>query len=132
MLAVVYLVTLIVPWVLICILDRRPFTAPSYHDQRGRMDAGGVQRALTFASVFRALSGVIVIPITSLILSHAVVAYSQRHSHEKKLNMRQLFALADRGWADVSILWGAFRGPSSSRLLWLGAGLLVLGARFLL
>lgn len=127
MLAIVYLITLIVPWVLMCFLNNRPFTTPSYHDQRGRMDARGIERALTFINVFRSISGVIVIPITSLILSHAVVAYSQRHSHEKKLNMRQLFALADRGWVDVKILWGAVKGPSSSRLLWLGAGLIVLG-----
>ena len=39
--------------------------------------------------------------------------------------MRQLFALADRGWVDLTILWGG--QGNSSGLLWLGALLVVIG-----
>lgn len=129
-LTVLYLTTLIVPWVLMCILNKRPLTAPSYYYQKGGLSAKGfiaMGGILAFINVLRAISGVIMAPVTSIILAHAVVVYSQMRHHEQELNMRQLFALADRGWADPVALWDCRRQGSSSRLIWLGALLLVLG-----
>ena len=129
-LALLYLTTLVVPWVLMCILNKQPLTAPSYYYQKGARSARNflaLTGVLAFINVLRAISGVIVIPITSVILAHAAVVYSQRRRHEQELNMRQLFALANRGWADPGVLWECRRQGSSSRLLWLGGLLLLLG-----
>ena len=129
-LALLYLTTLVVPWVLMCILNKQPLTAPSYYYQKGARSARNflaLTGVLAFINVLRAISGVIVIPITSVILAHAAVVYSQRRRHEQELNMRQLFALANRGWADPGVLWECHRQGSSSRLLWLGGLLLLLG-----
>ena len=129
-LLVLYLATLIVPWVLTCILDKRPLTASTYHDQRGRVDVSGYLsfwRVLAFVYALRAISGILTIPVTSVILAHAAVRYAQRCHPDQKLNMRQLFALADRGWADISILWHPKKSGKSSWLLWLGALLVLIG-----
>lgn len=126
-LAVVYLITLIVPWVLICVLDKQPLTAPSYYYQKSGVSKTALESTLVFVSVLRAISAVIVVPVTSIILGHAAVTFSQRRHAEQKLNMRQLFALVDRGWADVVTLWNCKELGSSSRLLWVGAALIGLG-----
>ena len=129
-LAVLYLPTLIVPWVLLCVMDRRPLISPSYINQKAgvsREDYTTLSNVLAFVNVLRAISGVIVIPITSIILAHAAVVYSQRRRHGQELNARQLFALADRGWANIGTLWTSNKTGSSSLLLWLGALLLLLG-----
>lgn len=126
-LAVVYLICLIVPWVLICVLDKQPLTAPSYYYQKSGVSKTALDSTLVFVGVLRAVSAVIVVPVTSIILGHAAVTFSQRRNPEQKLNMRQLFALVDRGWADVVTLWNCKEHGSSSRLLWLGAALIVLG-----
>ena len=84
------------------------------------MSAKGVNALsgiLAFINVLRAVSGVIVVPFTSIILAHATVMYSQRRRHEQELNMRQLFALADRSCADPGTPWDCRRQDSSSRLL---------------
>lgn len=113
-----------------CILNKRPFTTPSYYYQKGGVPPReyiALTGVVAFVNVLRSISGVIVVPITSIILAHAAVVYSQRRRHEQELNMRQLFALADRGWANLATLWNCRREGSSSRLLWLGALLLLLG-----
>ena len=129
-LTVLYLITLVVPWVLICVLNKRPLSAPSYYSQKGGVSERGYHvfnSVLVFISVLRSINGVLVVPVTSIILAHAVVVYSQRQHHEQKLNIRQLFTLADRGYANVKTMWSCRKEGSSSRLLWLGALLLVLG-----
>lgn len=126
-LAVVYLISLTVPWVLICVLDKKPLTAPSYYYQKSGVSKTALDSTLVFVSVIRAISAVMVIPVTSIILGHAAVTFSQRRNAEQKLNMRQLFALVDRGWANVVTLWNCQKHGSSSRLLWVGAALILLG-----
>ncbi|CAG1985808.1 unnamed protein product [Fusarium graminearum] len=69
------------------------------------------------------------LPIVSALMAQAVVVYSQQRKkgQENKLNVLQLFALSDRGWMDLPILWTSCFGARShsSRFLWLAAGLVL-------
>lgn len=79
-LAVLYLATLIIPWVLICILEKRPLTSLSYYYQKGAKSAESflvLAGVLVFINTLRAVSGVIVAPATSAILVHVIVVYSR-------------------------------------------------------
>ncbi|KAJ6479128.1 hypothetical protein C8R45DRAFT_832888 [Mycena sanguinolenta] len=120
----VYLPTLIVPWILICVLDVRPLNAPSYNDQSGSIPASGLETIYNVVVVIRILnsiSGVIVVPVVGTIIAHAAVVFSQRRRPKQDLNLLQLFALADRGWGSIPTLWSAgFTGASSS-FLWVAA-----------
>ncbi|MBE3046963.1 hypothetical protein IMZ48_31435 [Candidatus Bathyarchaeota archaeon] len=65
-LAVVYLITLIVPWVLICVLDKQHLTSSSYYDQKTGVSKAGYSTfkgIVVFINVLQAVSGVIVVPV---------------------------------------------------------------------
>jgi hypothetical protein len=126
----IYLVTLIVPWVLICILDTRPLTISSYHDQRGRVDSQAYLSfwsILALVNILRSLSGILTIPVTSTIVAYAAVTYAQKRHAKQKLNATQLFALSDRGWADVTKVWHANSSGRGSPLFWYGVLLVLIG-----
>jgi len=129
-LAGIYLTTLIVPWILTCILDKRPLTATDYYDQRGDVSP---ERYLAFfgvlalVNVLKVVSAVLTIPITTAILAYTSVTYCQRRRADQELSITQLFALSDRGWSDLTILWHSGREGRSSQMLWLGALLVAIG-----
>ena len=73
-------------------------------------------------------------PIVSALLAHGAVVYTQRREVQQKqaTTLRQTFALADRGWMDISLLWNAhMHRLMSSKYLWLAAGLLALSMSIL-
>ncbi|KAH7313708.1 hypothetical protein B0I35DRAFT_480376 [Stachybotrys elegans] len=126
----IYMIILIVPWVLLCILAERPFSASSYYDQRGtmtRQDIQAIDAVVRFANGMRAMSALLSIPITSTIMAYAAVRYSQRRKADQVLSTRQLFFLADRGWMDLSIMWPGRVGMKLSGMVLLGAGLVFFG-----
>ncbi|KAI0161798.1 hypothetical protein GGR52DRAFT_586027 [Hypoxylon sp. FL1284] len=126
-LLLIYLPTLIVPWVLLCIMTKRPLGSSSYYDPTGAhyiSNAAGVFAA----DLLKSINAVLAVPIISTLLAHAAVVYATRRRRDQKLNVQQLFALADKGWSNYLLLLTAnFRGKSS-RFLWLGALLVTLGA----
>ena len=126
-----YIVILLVPWVLTCILAVRPLNKPSYYNQKGEYGPD-VLNAIRFwngfVRVLNAIASLITVPVISALLAHGAVVYSQRRKIDQTLNLRQTFTLADRGWADVPSLWKAlWKNGAGSRYLWLGAALLTLG-----
>ena len=128
-----YLPFLILPWILTCIMAHRPPSFPSYYNQRGDY-CGWTFVALLFWSAFvrvlNSIGSVLVITITSALLAHGAVVYTQRRKSEQKLDLRQTFALSDHGWNDTTILWSAYRGRGpSSKYLTLAACLLMLCRR---
>ncbi|THU89073.1 hypothetical protein K435DRAFT_969251 [Dendrothele bispora CBS 962.96] len=132
-LLVIYLPTLIIPWVLTCLLNKRPLNASSYYIQDGSLTARqllSIEEVVGLIKVVNAINGVLVVPITSAILAQAAVVYSQRRKPAQSLNMAQLFALADRGWSDVVIMFTSILGSQVHRsgLLWAGAILTMLSA----
>ncbi|KAK7057883.1 hypothetical protein R3P38DRAFT_2497804 [Favolaschia claudopus] len=125
----VYLPTLVVPWVLICVLDFHPLNVPSYDNQRGNIPPHGLLVIYTVVALVRILnsiSGILVMPVVGGILAHAAVVFSQRRKANQRLNLLQLLTLADRGWGSFPIMWTACSRGASSSFLWLAALMTVL------
>ena len=76
------------------------------------------------------VTGLVTVPIISSILAQAAIVYTQRHKAGQTLNLRQTFALADRGWSDISILLSAFRPHEGrgirSKFLFVASGIILL------
>lgn len=118
-LVLLYSVSTILTWVVTCLLCYRPVNLPTYYDPnsdftREQYDSNDRWRKLT--RVTSALIGSVTIPVTSAICAKAAVVYCQKHSnqHNQMLTMRQMLALADKGWSDIQILLDVMR-PSTSR-----------------
>ena len=88
-------------------------------------DAQDMQRWLDAAQVMNTVATVLALPVLSSLLAQAAVRYTQRQSNGKTLNLGQLFALADRGWADLPLLMSSAR--AASPLLLFGALLSLVG-----
>ena len=99
-------------WVITVILSFRPITAKHYgvwiynreDDGYGWGSAEHIpslfaknEQWYRAARVIQSIVGVLTIPLTSAACSRAAVIYSQQ---SRKLNLRQLIALADKGWTD--------------------------------
>ena len=125
-----YIPFLVVPWTLTCILAVRPLNLPSYDNQMGAYGANNFLWLYfwwSFVKVVNSIASLMTLPVISALLAQGAVVYSQRRKLKQALNLRQLFALSDRGWADVAYLWNAMQGSgASSKYLWLAAGLLIL------
>lgn len=128
-----YLPVLIFPWVLTCIIMYRPLSHPSYIDQQGGIttrDVEAMKGVAIFVNALDKISSTLAVPVVSALLSQAAVVYvdNRRVGHGRWLNVRQLFALADRGWSDLPILFAALGDDTiSSGFLWMGAGLVCIG-----
>ena len=97
----------IIPWVLTCILNYRPLSVSTYVGQVGQYTPADFtlnKRWQTAIRVFNTISAVLTIPVTSLILGQAAVIYSHRRSNSSNLTLKQLCQLADKGWADPTVV----------------------------
>ncbi|OTA78493.1 hypothetical protein M434DRAFT_402231 [Hypoxylon sp. CO27-5] len=126
-LLIIYLPTLIVPWVLICIMTKRPLGSSSYYEQTGTDYTNNAVGVLV-AQLLKTINAVLAVPIISTLLANAAIVYAMRRRPDQKLNVQQLFALADKGWSNILLLWTASSRGKSSRFLWLAALLVALGA----
>lgn len=128
-----YLPVLVFPWVLTCITMYRPLSHPSYIDQQlgiTTRDVETMKGVAILVNVLGKIASTLAMPVVSALLSQAAVVYvgNRRAEQSRWLNVRQLFALADRGWSDFPILWAALRDKTiSSKFLWMGAGLVCIG-----
>lgn len=125
-----YVPFLTLPWILTCIMANRPPSLPSYYNQKGEYCYKTYLVMLfwlAFVRIFNSIASVLVVPITSALLAHGAVVYTQRRKSEQRLNLRQTFALSDHGWSDIPILWSAYREKgTASKYLKLAACLLLL------
>ena len=135
-LILLYAFVAILSWTITCILCYRPIGVPTYFDQFGNYTRSHYETTDNWrkaASVGLSILGVISIPVTSAICAKAATVYCQRRSDDKAplLSLRQMLALADKGWSDSATLLDVVR-PSTSRrtrspLLILAAGLVAIG-----
>ncbi len=143
--AVFYLLLLVIPWVVTCVMMFRPVGKPSYNSLAGTQaykhgegldgttaytegDAQDMQRWVQAAHVMNTIATVLALPVLSSLLAQAAVRYTQRQSNGKALNLGQLFSLADRGWADISLVVKTVSSPrTASPLLLFGALLSLVG-----
>lgn len=127
-----YVPLLVIPWVLTCVLAVRPLNAPSYINQGGGIspyEIISIASWLAVVQVLNSIEGVVTIPIMSTLLAQAAIVYSQRRRAKQSLSITQLCALADRGWSDITTLWGAFvsnEAGTSSRFFWSAAILIII------
>ena len=100
----IYALIAILSWTFTCTLTYHPIGISTWHDQYGSYtikkyrDSDRVRRASSVGlSVISALG----IPITSAIAARAAAAYCQQNSPKgtRVVKMRQMLALADKGWA---------------------------------
>lgn len=131
-LLVFYLPFLIIPWILTCVLAVRPLDAPSYVNQGEGLSGKtllSIYSSISAIRVLNSIAGLATIPVVSALLAQAAVVYCQRRKHNQSLNLGQTFALADRGWWDIQILWGALgwnKEGNGSRFIWFAALLMVI------
>lgn len=118
-LAVFYIALLIVPWALTCHISTQPsFIIQVYRWKTRHYIQYGWVIAI---NVLNSLAVVLSLPILSALLARAAVVFSQRRRPGQTLSVRQLFALADRDWYNLSKVLSPVR---SSPLLRLGCLLL--------
>ena len=136
LLILLYAFVAILPWTITCILCYRPIGVPTYFDQYGHYTRSHYETSDNWrkaANIGLSILGVISIPVTSAICAKAATVYCQRRSDDKapSLSLRQMLALADKGWSDSATLLDVVR-PSTSRrtrspLLILSTGLMAIG-----
>lgn len=120
----VYLILLIVPWIIDCVLTYKPYNYLQRYglSEKSMLNSEGWLLASLFIAKIQTL---VAIPVVSTLLAHAAVVYSQRRTSTKKLSVRQLLVLADRAWGGIPGFWNARHRGVGSRLVTLG-GLLIL------
>lgn len=106
-----YIPLVLVPWILTCILAKRPINAKSYVNHTGftLREVSTMRNWRVVVNVLDSIAGLITVPVLSALLAQAAVVYSQRRQPKQFLSLRDVFDLADRGWTDLLILWRSLR-----------------------
>ena len=118
-LMILYAIVAILSWSITCVLCYQSIGIPTYFDQVGNYSSSQYKRSAGWrkaAGVGSSIIAAIGIPVTSAICAKAAAIYCQRRSDAKAppLTLRQMLALADKGWSDGAVLWDVLR-PSTSR-----------------
>jgi hypothetical protein len=154
----IYVSLIIIPWVLTCVLARRPIDSTSYIRQQGFLDhdVSNMRKWKIALDVLNSITGLITsrhqthhtltathadsancdpVPVLSALLAQAAVVFCQRQKPDEFLSLMDMFALADRGWTSAPLIWSSIRmrqkGPgrkSSAAFLLPAAGLILFGA----
>jgi hypothetical protein len=105
-LLVFYIPLLLVPWILTCVLVYHPIDHSSYFDQSGIASRNLTlhRRLINALTVINSITGIVTVPIISALIAQAAVLYAQKRRKTQFLSVRQVFALTDRGWSNLSIL----------------------------
>ena len=104
-LASAYVVASIFVWVITCTLSYRPIQFRTYFDTIGRYSEAQYasnDQWRRFSRVGLQMLAALGIPITSATCASAAVVYCQRSAAKEapSITMRQMLALADKGWLD--------------------------------
>lgn len=119
-----------IAWMLICLLTFKPLTTEQYgFDKRyrpGREDDPHIHYARSeeiyrAARTVQAVVSVLTIPLTSAVCSAAAVVFMQSTRHKRKLTLRQMMTLADKGWTDPTTIVRMVTGHGKK----LGSSLLI-------
>ncbi|KAJ0158380.1 hypothetical protein CTA2_11698 [Colletotrichum tanaceti] len=115
-----YLVLLVVPWLCVCVINRRTTADPWGIIMQSDLD--NYRRWLGLASFLGTVAAVVALPCVAALLAYGAVVFSQRRSKQQSLTVRQLLAISD-------LKWTAFvSSAESSSYLLLATGLLLLAA----
>ncbi|KAK3682813.1 hypothetical protein B0T22DRAFT_444980 [Podospora appendiculata] len=127
--ALLYLLSLLIPWGLTCKLWFNVITPGQQSEDVNisgailydQTDSISHTRSLMYAiDAFNFASALASMPVIYALLARAAVVVSQRTKPSRKLNVRQLFNLADRKFLRATL------GGSGTWLTWPGAALIIL------
>jgi hypothetical protein len=154
----IYISLILIPWVLTCVLAHRPINSSSYTRQQGFLDhdVSNMRKWKIALDVLNSITGLITskqqtyrtlpathadsanydpVPVLSALLAQAAVVFCQRRKPNEFLSLIDMFALADRGWTSVPLIWSSIRmrqkkpgRKSSAAFLLPAAGLILFGA----
>ena len=104
LLFLVYAAIAILSWIFTCLLCNHPIGVSTWYDQYGNYSMSHYQhsdRLRRASSVGLSVITAIGIPVTSAIAARAAASYCQINSfgQRRSLTMRQMLALADKGWS---------------------------------
>lgn len=115
-----YIPIVLVPWIATAYLSHRPFSRKTYYYQEGFdiEEISTLQSWATAIDVLNSIASLLAVPITSFVLAQVAVIFSQGRKSSRQLSVRHLFALADRAWTDIVVLYKTFRWrePGSGRI----------------
>nr|BAV32141.1 hypothetical protein [Sordaria araneosa] len=130
LLAALYILLLVAPWILTCYQARKPFlltaisTRPNYDiNVHGisQADAGIATRSTYALETLNYIATLVALPAVYEILARAAVVHALRTRKTKRLNADQLFALADR-----KFIQGLFQSSTRRRFSFFAFSLIVL------
>ena len=118
-LMILYAIIAILSSSITCVLCYQPIGIPTYFDQVGNYFRSQYERSDGLRKAVNIGSSIIVaigIPFTSAICAKAAAVCCQRRPDAKAppLTLRQMLALADKGWSDIAVLRDVLR-PSTGR-----------------
>ncbi|KAK3290244.1 uncharacterized protein B0H64DRAFT_421100 [Chaetomium fimeti] len=109
-----YLVLLLVPWILTCILSSRTVRpSPENSGALTRETAQHLHRVSFAIDALNFIAAVAALPVIYALLARAAVVFSQRTNNRKRLNVKQLFALADRDFLSYGLAGNYMYGVRS-------------------
>lgn len=114
-----YAFVVILSWIITCVLIYQPIGIPIYFDQTGNYSRSHYRIADDWrkaVNVGQSIVAVISITVTSAVCAEAAAMYCQRRSDDKgrTLTLKQMLALADKGWSDTRTLLDLAK-PRTSR-----------------
>ena len=117
-----YAVVAIFAWTVTCVLCFHPIGIPTWTDQWGNYSSSSYSRSDRIrgvANVGLSIISTTGIPLTSAITARAAVPYCQRNKDSDKpaLTMRQMLALADKGWTGIEYFRDILRPSKTKRVV---------------
>lgn len=105
-----YAAVCLYPWVVFCITATKPigskkeYSNIEWESKTINSSIAKHERHIRAAEILMSVATLLTIPVTSAICSMAAVAFMQRGSLRTKMNLIQLGALVDQGWASPKVL----------------------------
>ena len=125
------------PWATTIVLAYRPISKSTYYYQGGfNLDEyKRMQSWVTAISVLNSIASLLAVPVVSFVIAQTAVIFSQKRAASRQLSVRDIFALADRAWTDISVLFKLMRAKGhGSRafkcFICLASGLLLISESF--
>ena len=108
-----YLPFVIVPWVVTIILSHRPISqhTNTYYYQKGFSpdEYKQMHSWVRAIKILNSIAGLLAVPVISFVIAQSAVILSQQRASTRQLSVRDVFSLADRAWADASVLFKLMR-----------------------
>lgn len=105
-LIILYIPLVVIPWTATVVLNYRPISRSTYYypDGFSAKEFRSMQSWVTSIYVLNSIASILAVPVISFVIAQMAVIYVQKRSPALQLSVRDIFALADRAWVDISVL----------------------------